>query len=90
MLFNPTPLEKLSSLADEVVAKFNRAHEELEVMREEMVSTRAYGGAQDEEIERLNELIRQKDAELQAKTVELSEKDAEIEAIIAKIESMLG
>lgn len=90
MLFNPTPMEKLSTLTQDLMNRHNTLKEELENLRHEMVSERAQGNGKDEEIEHLNELLRQKDAEISAKNSELAEKDAEIEAIIAKIESIMG
>ncbi|MDP1785287.1 MAG: hypothetical protein Q8K81_07690 [Sulfuricurvum sp.] len=76
MLFNPTPLERLTTLTTELVTKYTVATEELKKSQEEIISSRAYAKAQEEEIERL--------------TAELAEKDHEIEAIVAKVESLLG
>lgn len=76
MLFNPTPLERLTTLTTELVTKYTVVAEELKKSQEEIVSSRAYAKAQEEEIERL--------------TAELAEKDHEIEAIVAKVESLLG
>jgi len=90
MLFNPTPMEKLTSLADDLVAKYSAVKEETEILREKLVTLHANQGGKDEEIERLEALLRNKDAELSAKNAELAEKDGEIEAIVAKIESLLG
>ena len=90
MLFNPTPMEKLTSLADELVAKYNAVKEEAIVLGEKLVTLHANQGGKDEEIERLESLLRNKDSELTAKNAELAEKDTEIEAIVSKIESLLG
>lgn len=90
MLFNPTPMEKLSALADNLLVNYAAAKEELDTLRREIVTLRAHQGGKDEEIERLNQELRLKDAEISAKNAELAEKDAEIEAIVAKIESLLG
>lgn len=90
MLFNPTPLEKLTSLADDLVAKYSSAKEELEILQEKIVTLHANQGGKDEEITRLEAQLRDKDAELAAKNAELAEKDHEIEAIVSKIESLLG
>lgn len=90
MLFNPTPMEKLTSLADDFVAKYNAAKEEAAILREKIVTLHANQGGKDEEIERLEALLRNKEAELSAKNAELAEKDTEIEAIVSKIESLLG
>lgn len=76
MLFNPTPLERLTTLTEELIAKHSTAEQELKALREEIVSIRAHAKSKDDEIERL--------------TAELSEKDQEIEAIVSKIESLLG
>ncbi|MDD5210800.1 MAG: hypothetical protein PHV62_00150 [Sulfuricurvum sp.] len=90
MLFNPTPMEKLTSLADDLVAKYNAAKEEVAILREKLVTLHANQEGKDEEIKRLEALLRNKDAELSAKNAELAEKDTEIEAIVSKIESLLG
>lgn len=90
MLFNPTPMEKLTTLTSDLMANYNALKEEAETMRHELVTMRAHQGGKDDEIERLMNELRAKDAELSAKNVELAEKDAEIEAIVTKIESMLG
>ncbi len=76
MLFNPTPLERLTTLTTELITKHAAVAEELKTLREEMVSIRAHAKSKDDEIERL--------------TAELAEKDHEIEAIVSKIESLLG
>lgn len=90
MLFNPTPMEKLSSLTSNLMVNYAAMKEELDTLRHEIVTLRAHHGGKDEEIERLNQELRLKDAEISAKNAELAEKDAEIEAIVAKIESLLG
>ncbi len=76
MLFNPTPMEKLTSLTTQLIERHAGVAEELKALQEEIVSLRAHAASKDHEIERL--------------TAELAEKDNEIEAIVAKIESMLG
>lgn len=76
MLFNPTALERLTTLTESLITKHSAAQEELQGLREEIVSIRAHAKSKDDEIERL--------------TAELAEKDNEIEAIVAKIESLLG
>lgn len=90
MLFNPTPIEKLSNLTNDLITNYSVLKEENETLRHEIVTLRAHHGGKDEEIERLQNELRNKDAEITAKNVELTEKDAEIEAIVAKIESMLS
>lgn len=76
MLFNPTPMERLTTLTTTLIEKHATAAEELKALREEIVSIRAHATSKDDEIERLN--------------AELAAKDAEIEEIVSKIESMLG
>lgn len=76
MLFNPTPLERLTTLTSELMTKHSTVAQELKALQDEMVSIRAHANSKDEEIERL--------------TAELAEKDNEIEAIVSKIESLLG
>ncbi|MDP3266059.1 MAG: hypothetical protein Q8M39_04455 [Sulfuricurvum sp.] len=76
MLFNPTPLERLTTLTSELITKHSTTAQELQALREEIVSIRAHAKSKDDEIERL--------------TADLAEKDNEIEAIVAKIESLLG
>lgn len=90
MLFTPTPMEKLTSLADDLVAKYSSVKEEAAILREKLATLHANQGSKDEEIEVMGLLLRDKDAELAAKNAELAEKDAEIEAIVSKIESLLG
>ena len=43
MLFNPTPMEKLGNLTNDLIAKYNAAKEELEGLRQEITSIRANG-----------------------------------------------
>ena len=76
MLFNPTPLERLTTLISELITKHSSVAQELKSLQDEMVSIRANAKSKDDEIERL--------------TAELAEKDIEIEAIVSKIESLLG
>lgn len=76
MLFNPTPLERLTTLTEELIIKHAAAAQELKALREEIVSIRAHSKSKDDEIERL--------------TADLVEKDNEIEEIVSKIESLLG
>ncbi|MGD9971182.1 MAG: hypothetical protein AB7S65_12110 [Sulfuricurvum sp.] len=90
MLFNPTPMEKLATLTNDMLTNYTAMKDELETLRHEIVTLRTQHGGKDEEITRLENELRQKDTEITAKNAELAEKDAEIEAIIAKIESMLG
>lgn len=76
MLFNPTPLERLTTLTAQLIEKHASEHDELKVLREEISTLRAANKSQEDEITKLNK--------------ELLEKDIEIEAIVSKIESLLG
>lgn len=76
MLFNPTPIERLTTLTTTLMDKHAACAEELKALREEIVSIRAHAASKDNEIERL--------------TAELAAKDTEIEEIVAKIESLLS
>lgn len=76
MLFNPTPIERLTTLTTQLIEKHASEIDELKVLREEIATLRATAKAKDDEITALNN--------------ELLEKDIEIEAIVSKIESLLG
>ncbi len=76
MLFNPTPIERLTTLTTQLIEKHASEIDELKVLREEIATLRATAKAKDDEIAALNN--------------ELLEKDIEIEAIVSKIESLLG
>jgi len=76
MLFNPTPIERLTTLTTQLIEKHASEIDELKVLREEIATLRATAKAKDDEIVALNN--------------ELLEKDIEIEAIVSKIESLLG
>lgn len=76
MLFNPTPLERLTTLTTQLIEKHASEHDELKVLREEIATLRAANKSHDDEIAKLNK--------------DLLEKDIEIEAIVSKIESLLG
>ncbi len=90
MLFNPTPLEKLSTLISELVDNQSAMHAELESLRNESASVRDNAQTKDAEIQRLHGALASKDDEIKELKDELAAKDAEIEAIVAKIESLLG
>lgn len=90
MLFNPTPLEKLTTLTTDLTQRYRALEQELETLRTEMTSVRANETGKDGEIERLSAALAAKDEEIKMYTEELSAKDAEIEAIVAKIESLLA
>lgn len=76
MLFNPTPIERLTTLTTQLIEKHATEHDELKALREEITTLRASFKGKDDEIATLNN--------------ELLEKDIEIEAIVSKIESLLG
>ena len=76
MLFNPTPIERLTTLTTQLIEKHASENDELKVLRDEIATLRASTKAKDDEIATLNN--------------ELLEKDIEIEAIVSKIESLLG
>jgi len=76
MLFNPTPIERLTSLTTQLIEKHATEHDESNVLREEIATLRMSAKAKDDEIVALSN--------------ELLEKDIEIEAIVSKIESLLG
>lgn len=90
MLFNPTPLEKLSTLISELVDNQTAMQSELENLRNESASVRDNSQTKDAEIQRLHGALASKDDEIKELKDELAAKDAEIEAIVAKIESLLG
>jgi chromosome segregation ATPase len=90
MLFNPTPLEKLSTLITDMAEKQAVLKEELENLRAESVSMRGNEQDKDAEILRLHGALSSKDEEIKMYSDELAAKDVEIEAIVSKIESLLG
>lgn len=90
MLFNPTPLEKLSTLIADLIAQQQTLRAEIETLRSESALIKGSEQSKDTEIERLNAIIASKDEEIKMYGDELASKDAEIEAIVSKIESLLG
>jgi predicted nucleic acid-binding Zn-ribbon protein len=76
MLFNPTPLERLTTLTTQLIEKHAVEHDELKGLRDEIATLHTSVKSKDEEIAKLEN--------------ELLEKDIEIEAIVSKIESLLG
>ena len=90
MLFNPTPLEKLTTLINDLLEKQAALKEELESLRIESASMRGNEENKDAEIQRLHGALASKDEEIKMLNDDLAAKDAEIEAIVAKIESLLG
>jgi len=90
MLFNPTPLEKLTTLVTDLLEKQVTLKEEVETLRAESASIRGNEQNKEGEIQRLNAALASKDEEIKMYVDELAAKDAEIEAIVFKIESLLG
>jgi chromosome segregation ATPase len=90
MLFNPTPLEKLTTLVTDLIEKQTALQAEIESLRSESASIRGSEHNKDQEIQRLNASLAAKDEEIKMYSDELSAKDVEIEAIVSKIESLLG
>jgi predicted nucleic acid-binding Zn-ribbon protein len=76
MLFNPTPIERLTTLTTQLMEKHASENGEIKLLREEIATLRANAKGKEDEIAALNN--------------ELLEKDIEIEAIVSKIESLLG
>ncbi|MDD5052377.1 MAG: hypothetical protein PHO27_06570 [Sulfuricurvum sp.] len=90
MLFNPTPLEKLTTLVTDLIEKQTALQSEIEALRSESASVRTNEQSKDAEIQRLNIALASKDEEIKMYGDELAAKDVEIEAIVSKIESLLG
>ncbi|MFZ2889251.1 hypothetical protein [Sulfuricurvum sp.] len=90
MLFNPTPLEKLTTLVTDLIEQQSTLKGELESLRVDSVSIRAHAQSKEDEIQRLTSALASKDEEIKMYADELAAKDAEIEAIVSKIESLLG
>jgi chromosome segregation ATPase len=90
MLFNPTPLEKLTTLVTDLIEKQSAVQAEMETVRSESASIRGNEQNKDAEIQRLQGALASKDEEIKMYSDELSAKDAEIETIVSKIESLLG
>jgi len=76
MLFNPIPIERLTTLTTQLIEKHAAENDELKILQEEIAMLQASIKSKDDEIATLNN--------------ELLEKDIEIEAIVSKIESLLG
>ncbi len=90
MLFNPTPLEKLTTLVTDLIEKQDLLKAEIETLRAESTSIRGSEQNKDAEIQRLHGALASKDEEIKMYADELAAKDVEIEAIVSKIESLLG
>lgn len=90
MLFNPTPLEKLTTLIDNLIEEQKALKEEIDTLRLNSATIRENEESKDAEIQRLHGALASKDDEIKMYVDELALKDAEIEAIVSKIESLLG
>lgn len=90
MLFNPTPLEKLTTIVTDLIEKQSALKAEIETLRAENASRHDNEQNKDAEIQRLHGALASKDEEIKMYAEELAAKDAEIEAIVSKIESLLG
>ncbi len=90
MLFNPTPLEKLTAVVTDLIEKQNSLKAEIETLRAESTLIRDSEQSKETEIQRLQETLTSKDEEIKMYADELIAKDIEIEAIVSKIESLLG
>lgn len=76
MLFNPTPIEKLTTLTNQLIEKHAAVAHDSQSLHDEISALKAAVKAKEDEVAQLNN--------------ELLEKDIEIEAIVSKIESLLG
>ena len=76
MLFNPTPIEKLTTLTNQLIEKHASVANDSQTLHDEITALKAALKAKEDEVVQLNN--------------ELLEKDIEIEAIVSKIESLLG
>lgn len=90
MLFNPTPLEKLTTLVNDLIEKQAQLHAEINALRADSDAIRSNEQDKDAELQRLLGALASKDEEIKSYREELSAKDVEIEAIVSKIESLLG
>jgi predicted nucleic acid-binding Zn-ribbon protein len=76
MLFNPTPIEKLTTLTNQLIEKHAAVANSSQALHDEISALKVTLKAKEDEVAQLNN--------------ELLEKDIEIEAIVSKIESLLG
>lgn len=76
MLFNPTPLEKLTTLTNQLIEKHASAANDNQALHDEIATLKTALKSKEDEVNTLNN--------------ELLEKDIEIEAIVSKIETLLG
>jgi hypothetical protein len=76
MLFNPTPLEKLTALTNQLIEKHASVANDNQALHDEIASLKSSLKVKEDEVNKLNN--------------ELLEKDIEIEAIVSKIETLLG
>ena len=80
-------IEKLKLKIEELKTNFNELHTENKGLKTELESG---AGSNEEELNRLKELLETKEKQILQLKNEITEKDTEIEAIIAKVETLLG
>ena len=80
-------IEKLKLKIEELKTNFNELHTENKGLKTELESG---AGSNEEELNRLKELLETKEKQILQLKNEIVEKDTEIEAIIAKVETLLG
>jgi predicted RNase H-like nuclease (RuvC/YqgF family) len=80
-------IEKLKLKIEELKTNFNELHTENRGLKAELESG---AGSNEEELNRLKELLETKEKQILQLKNEITEKDTEIEAIIAKVETLLG
>jgi predicted RNase H-like nuclease (RuvC/YqgF family) len=80
-------IEKLKLKIEELKTNFNELHTENRGLKAELESG---AGSNEEELNRLKELLETKEKQILQLKNEIVEKDTEIEAIIAKVETLLG
>ncbi len=90
MLFDPTAIERLSQLVDNMIEKQHNLQLQLESNEGEKSSFAHAIEEKDSYITALHSEIESKDNQINSLKEELHQKDSEIEAIVSKIESMLG
>lgn len=90
MLFNTTPMERLTALTTELITKHTTVSEELKTLKSEIVSCRSATKNKEDEVELFTAELSDKEHEIERLKGELLAKDTEIEAIVSKIESLLA
>ena len=64
MLFNPTPLEKLSNLVSQLAEKQTSSSDDLQLLNDEIVALKLSLKAKEDEIAALNNELLEKDIEI--------------------------